>query len=41
MTTTLPTLTSEAIDAFAAALRGDLVRAGDDAYDDARRSTTP
>jgi len=37
MTTPRSTPTPEAIDAFAAALRGDLVRAGDDAYDDARK----
>jgi hypothetical protein len=37
MTLTQPTLDRAAVDAFAAALRGDLVRVGDDAYEDARK----
>jgi hypothetical protein len=41
MTTTTTTTTihptPEAVEAFAANLRGDLIRAGDDAYDDARK----
>lgn len=37
MTQTAPRATSEAIDAFAAELRGDLVRPTDAAYDDARK----
>ena len=37
MTTTMIRPTPEAVEAFAANLRGDLIRAGDDAYDDARR----
>ena len=36
MTLTRPRLAPEAIDTLAAALRGDLVREGDDAYDDVR-----
>ena len=36
MTTIQPTLDRDAVDAFAIALRGDLVRTGDDGYDDAR-----
>jgi len=36
MTLTRPRLAPEAVDTFAAALRGDLVREGDDAYDEAR-----
>ncbi len=37
MTTTTIHPTPEAVVAFAANLRGDLIRAGDDAYDDARK----
>ncbi|MFO8151085.1 MAG: FAD-binding oxidoreductase [Trueperaceae bacterium] len=37
MTTTTIHPTPEAVEAFAGKLRGDLIRAGDDAYDDARK----
>jgi FAD/FMN-containing dehydrogenase len=37
MTTTMTRPKPEAVEAFAAGLRGDVVRAGDDAYDDARK----
>ncbi|MDZ7801130.1 MAG: FAD-binding oxidoreductase [Trueperaceae bacterium] len=36
MTLTRPRITPEAIDAFAADLRGDIVQVGDDAYDETR-----
>ncbi|MFO7546995.1 MAG: FAD-binding oxidoreductase [Trueperaceae bacterium] len=37
MTTTMTRPKPEAVEAFAAGLRGDVVRAGDDTYDDARK----